>query len=547
MKRLLTVLLALCLLALLPAAVRAADPVTEVATVAQLKAALQNDAGAHIRLTADIIFTQADGEAEDPSWGVIVGEGFYTIDLNGYRIEYSYMWARDDYTGSPLITRSTRGLTINGPGSIVGGSRGIEQSSRGILTINGGTLKGVMAYGLRMTNGIAVINGGEITGNFGGIDHEDGVIVQSGGSVQSIGGRAFQPRQNYGIIDQSGVFTGEARLEDAVLVMDDLTISPGSGITVERGGGLIVTGSFTNNGAFTYDSGLKCVDGNALVTMGEHHSRNYIVQDVTFATLTLEQGAELYITNGATVTVTGAYVNAGGEVVADNGNLQLLGSIDHRGRSRGVPQLDGLDGGAGPSGPDDPGETGPGALTRERNFTSAYDAAMRLKALGLFQGVGLHPDGAPNFDLHRAPSRTEALVMLIRLLGQENDALRGHWEHPFTDVPEWADKYVGYAYERDITNGVSATEFGVGDASGQMYLTFVLRALGYSDAGGADFTWDDPGSLAEAVTILPPGVHLNDFLRADVALISEAALAAKIKGSRDTLLDKLITDGVVTP
>ena len=82
--------------------------------------------------------------------------------------------------------------------------------------------------------------------------------------------------------------------------------------------------------------------------------------------------------------------------------------------------------------------------------------------------------------------------MLIRVLGKESEALNGSWEHPFNDVADWADKYVGYAYENGLTNGVSDTQFGTGTASSFTYLTFVLRALGYSDVNGADFTWDKP-------------------------------------------------------
>lgn len=119
-----------------------------------------------------------------------------------------------------------------------------------------------------------------------------------------------------------------------------------------------------------------------------------------------------------------------------------------------------------------------------RDFSDSETKAAALKSLGLFQGVS-----DTNFDLGRAPTRTEALVMFIRLMGKEDDALVGYYRHPFTDVPSWADGYVGYAYQNGYTNGVSATKFGSSDtASSAMYLTFVLRALGYSDASGGDFT-----------------------------------------------------------
>lgn len=171
--------------------------------------------------------------------------------------------------------------------------------------------------------------------------------------------------------------------------------------------------------------------------------------------------------------------------------------------------------------------------------TSAEEAlASDLKGLGLFKGVS-----DTDFDLGRAPSRAEALVMLIRVLGRESDALAGTWSHPFGDVASWADQYVGYAYAHGLTNGISATSFGTGNASAGMYLTFVLRALGYSDSGGADFTWDDPFTLAQTVGLLPDGVDTDSFLRADVVLVSYAALPAKLKDSQQTLAAKLIAAG----
>ena len=65
--------------------------------------------------------------------------------------------------------------------------------------------------------------------------------------------------------------------------------------------------------------------------------------------------------------------------------------------------------------------------------------AADLKQLGLFKGVS-----DTNFDLNREPTRVEALVMLIRVLGKENTALNSNSNHPFLDVPDWADKYVSY-------------------------------------------------------------------------------------------------------
>ncbi len=159
--------------------------------------------------------------------------------------------------------------------------------------------------------------------------------------------------------------------------------------------------------------------------------------------------------------------------------------------------------------------------------------ASALKQLRLFKGV----DG--NFELNRALTRTEALIMLIRTLGKESEAVNGSFKHPFTDVMSWADKYIGYAYEKGLTKGVSATKLGSGNADSDMYLTFMLRALGYSDAAG-DFAWDAPDALAASVGILPSGVDTADFLRADAVLVSWAALEARVKDGSQTLSQKLM-------
>ena len=181
------------------------------------------------------------------------------------------------------------------------------------------------------------------------------------------------------------------------------------------------------------------------------------------------------------------------------------------------------------------------SLAAGRDTSQEEKLAADLKALSLFKGVS-----DTNFDLNRAPSRAEALVMLIRVLGKESDALNGSWKHPFTDVPAWADKYIGYAYQSGLTNGISATEFGAGDANAAMYLTFVLRALGYSYNVGLDFTWNDPFSLAKNIGILPSGVDTINFWRADVVSISYAALQVTLKASEQTLAQKLISLGVFT-
>ena len=181
------------------------------------------------------------------------------------------------------------------------------------------------------------------------------------------------------------------------------------------------------------------------------------------------------------------------------------------------------------------------SVEAQRDVTYEETLARALKDLGLFKGVSEN-----DFDLMRAPTRVEAMVMLIRILGKENEALSGNYQHPFVDVVDWADRYIGYAYASGLTKGVSDTTYGSGDASASMFLTFVLRALGYSDTDGQDFTWDNPFALAQQIGILTDKVDIINFWRADVATVAFSALSAKLKGTEMTLAQKLISEGVFT-
>ncbi len=172
--------------------------------------------------------------------------------------------------------------------------------------------------------------------------------------------------------------------------------------------------------------------------------------------------------------------------------------------------------------------------------------ANSLHALGLLQGVGSDPQGSPLYELERVPTRVEGLVMLLRAMGKEAEIKGDIWESPFQDVPSWAQSYVGYAYETGLTKGLSAQQFGAAEpCSAANYFTFMLRALGYVDEGGRDFTWSDPYSMAELVGIFHYGVKIEDFRRGDAAMVTYAALTALCKGTETTLLASLVDCGAV--
>ena len=161
----------------------------------------------------------------------------------------------------------------------------------------------------------------------------------------------------------------------------------------------------------------------------------------------------------------------------------------------------------------------------------AQDSAQLLYNLGLFQGSGTNEDGSPRFALERAPTRAEAVTILVRLLGAEEAAQAQTWTTPFTDVPDWAQSYVGYAYAKGYTTGVEPTRFGSSTpVSTAQFLTLLLRALGYED--GKDFTWSTPWTLTDQLGITDGDytAQTATFLRADAAVVSANALYAPKRG-----------------
>ena len=179
----------------------------------------------------------------------------------------------------------------------------------------------------------------------------------------------------------------------------------------------------------------------------------------------------------------------------------------------------------------------------QRDMDTANQFADRLHRLNLFMGSD------KGYELSRQGSRVEALVMLIRLMGKEDVALSGSWAHPFSDVPGWADKYVGFAYETGLTEGVSKTQFGTGRANAQMYYTFVLRALGMTDSESGT-VYERAFELIKDIGILstendPYEICAKNFWRSDMVVVSYRALSA-LTADGVTLGQKLINDGVFT-
>ncbi|MDR0905042.1 MAG: phosphodiester glycosidase family protein [Oscillospiraceae bacterium] len=95
-----------------------------------------------------------------------------------------------------------------------------------------------------------------------------------------------------------------------------------------------------------------------------------------------------------------------------------------------------------------------------------------LKAAGITNGVGDNKYGITG-----SYTRIQEVVML----GRGAEAILGvtiTGTHNFKDIPDWGDKYVGWAVTAKITNGVSETEFDSnGDLKNEHTVVFNKRAL----------------------------------------------------------------------
>ena len=122
-------------------------------------------------------------------------------------------------------------------------------------------------------------------------------------------------------------------------------------------------------------------------------------------------------------------------------------------------------------------------LATSSSNSSAYsaqntDKADVLNALGLFAGTDT------GYKLEEPLLRVQGAIFLVKLMGKDAEVKANNYTHPFTDVPAWADSYVGYLYQNKITAGIGGGKFGsLNKMNMEEFTAFVLRAMGYVDKG----------------------------------------------------------------
>ena len=185
----------------------------------------------------------------------------------------------------------------------------------------------------------------------------------------------------------------------------------------------------------------------------------------------------------------------------------------------------------------------------ESSDTPDYNAmAEALKSLTLMRGS--NTGFGSGFDLENAPTRGAALIMFIRMLGEEDEALAFTGDIPFKDVAKDSTTYpyVAYAYHMGYTNGYSATTFRPKDkTNARQYTEFILRSMGYSSHENTELD----GTLANAVNsgvitaAEKAALEQGSFLRADLVYLSFYALQAALPSGDGTVLaDQLMEQDV---
>lgn len=176
------------------------------------------------------------------------------------------------------------------------------------------------------------------------------------------------------------------------------------------------------------------------------------------------------------------------------------------------------------------------------NYGSLADG---LSQMGLFRGM------TTGYELEGGTTRAQGLVMFLRLMGLEEEALKTADAVPFADVPatHWAHPYVSYAYRNGLTTGVTETSFQPDAAvTAQHYLTFLLRALQYAE--GSQFTYNTVLTDASTLGLFSQqevtAVSTGSFQRHKMVYLSYYALFCENGQSGELLLESLISSGTVS-
>lgn len=176
------------------------------------------------------------------------------------------------------------------------------------------------------------------------------------------------------------------------------------------------------------------------------------------------------------------------------------------------------------------------ALTGEKTL-----AADTLSTLGIVNGTG----GDSGYALSGTATRAQAVAVIVRLAGCSTKAAATTVRTGFTDLPAWASDTVSYAYGQGWVSGTGDTTFSPNAAiSANAYCAFLLRMLGYREDTG-DFVYTDAMGFAQRIGLVSQS-DTGIFTRGDLFAMTAGALTFAYKGTSETVIERLVSDGAVT-
>lgn len=171
--------------------------------------------------------------------------------------------------------------------------------------------------------------------------------------------------------------------------------------------------------------------------------------------------------------------------------------------------------------------------------------AQALNEIGVLEGTD------KGFELDRAPTRLEGLILFIKLLGEQDELTSIQtFTTAFDDVPGWGSAYAEYAHAMGYTSGIAKRTFGSNlEIQAKSYITYLLRALGYETEIN-DFQWSTALEDAVRLGLITEEdksiLSQEDFTRGHVAYLSYKALKTQTKNGGQSLYESLVDKGQFT-
>lgn len=183
------------------------------------------------------------------------------------------------------------------------------------------------------------------------------------------------------------------------------------------------------------------------------------------------------------------------------------------------------------------------AVVVEATQSNEQMAGDFLKAAGVLKG-----DDKGNLNLDQALTREQAMLMIAKLMGKEDEALNFKGQSTFKDAKNnayWAP-VIAWAEAQKLTNGMGDGTFGLGkEATKNQVVTMYLRVLGYEVTwAGKELSADSQKVVEETGLLTAVGETFN---RGAMAVMTVNTLKATPKGAETTLAKNLNVDMTKAP